>query len=81
MASGTAVLSSDVPAVREVTAEAAVLVEPTDVDALSRALIELLHDSAKRAQLERQGLERAALFTWERCAELTHAVYRTALES
>jgi glycosyltransferase involved in cell wall biosynthesis len=37
---------------------------------------QVLHDDGLRLKLRAQGLERAKLFSWERAAEETLAVYR-----
>ena len=59
--------------------DAAVTVEPTDVEALAAAMQRVLADRDLQADLCRRGLERAAAFTWERTARETVAVYREVL--
>jgi glycosyltransferase involved in cell wall biosynthesis len=76
MACGTPVLASDVSSLPEVAGDAAVLVSPTDVEAIADGLTRLLDDAALRADLVARGLRRAAGFSWERCARETLAVYR-----
>lgn len=78
MACGTAALASNVSALPEVAGDAARLVNPYDVDELARALDELLSDAAARARLRERGLARARLFSWERTARQTLAVYQRA---
>lgn len=75
MACGTPVLTSNVSSLPEVAGDAAVLVPPTDVDAIAEGLGRLLEDSALRADLAERGPRRAAQFSWERCARETLAVY------
>jgi glycosyltransferase involved in cell wall biosynthesis len=65
MASGTPVVVSADPALREVAGDAA-----------APSLAEALRD---RARYRAAGLERAKLFTWKRTAELTAAAYREVL--
>lgn len=79
MAQETAVLAADIPALREVTAGAARLLPPGEVDAWVDALDELLHDDAERARLGAAGRERAQQYSWTRCAEATRAVYHEAV--
>ena len=81
MASGTAVITSNTSSLPEVVGDAAILVDPTDVDALAAAMVRLLNDEALRAQLSAAGVRQAAKFSWRRCAEETVAVYRAALGS
>jgi glycosyltransferase involved in cell wall biosynthesis len=75
MACGAPVLTSNVSSLPEVAGDAAVLVPPTDVDAIAASLGRLLDDDAFRADLSARGRQRAAQFSWERCARETLAVY------
>jgi glycosyltransferase involved in cell wall biosynthesis len=75
MACGTPVLTSSVSSLPEVAGDAAILVQPTDVDAIGEGLGRLLEDGSLRADLSARGRGRAAEFSWERCARETLAVY------
>ena len=55
MACGTPVLTSNVSSLPEVAGDAAVLVPPTDVDAIADGLRRLLEDAALRADLAERG--------------------------
>jgi glycosyltransferase involved in cell wall biosynthesis len=79
MACGAAVLTSSIPVIEETCAGAARLVSPHDQQALTRALAELLADTAARARLSEAGRARAARYTWERTARLTLKVYEEVL--
>jgi glycosyltransferase involved in cell wall biosynthesis len=79
MACGAPVISSDIPSIREVLGDAAHLVSPTDVDAVTQSIIDLWNNSAKRRHLSEAGKTRAAQFTWERTAYQTREVYSVAL--
>jgi len=79
MACGTPVLTSNVSSLPEVAGDAALLVSPTDVAALADGISRLLEDAALRARLRDRGVERAARFSWERCARETLDVYRAAV--
>ena len=76
MACGTPVLTSNVSSLPEVAGDAAVLVPPTEVDAIAEGLARMLEDEALRDDLRERGHRRAARFSWERCARETLAVYR-----
>jgi glycosyltransferase involved in cell wall biosynthesis len=80
MACGTPVIASTAPALREVLDGAAVLVEPLDVGALADAMATALGDEPLRSHLRQAGLQRAALFSWERTARETAAVYHETVE-
>ena len=79
MSCGAPVIAADVPSLHETVGKAALLVPPTDVQQLTRALVEILRDEHKRAYFSRAGMEWAAQFTWERTAQLTLEVYREAM--
>ena len=78
MASGLPVVASTAPALREVLDGAALLVQPLDVPALAEAMAAALGDEPLRNHLREAGLQRAALFSWERTARETAVVYREA---
>jgi glycosyltransferase involved in cell wall biosynthesis len=76
MACGTPVVCSNTSSLPEVTGDAALLVDPLDVDALTEALRRVLNDPALAADLRGRGLVQAARFSWARAAEETLVVYR-----
>lgn len=75
-ASGTPVISSNTSSLPEVSAGAALEVDPTNTDALMQAMLNVAEQSALRAQLIEKGRLRAQQFTWQTCAEGTAAIYR-----
>ncbi|MBK6769589.1 MAG: glycosyltransferase family 4 protein [Ardenticatenales bacterium] len=80
MACGTPVIVSDAGSLPEVVGDAGLTVGPDDVAGWSAALLALLTDPARRASMSARGQAQAARFNWDRTAELTVDVYRTALE-
>lgn len=79
LASGTPTLTSNRSSLPEVAGDAAVLVNPEDVDAITAGLERLLTDSEWHALAVERGLRQASQFSWERCVEETVAVYQRAL--
>jgi glycosyltransferase involved in cell wall biosynthesis len=69
MACGTPVVTSDVPSVREVVKDSALLVPPDDIDALKIAMLEVAGDETSRTELASKGLKHVAQHTWERAAK------------
>jgi glycosyltransferase involved in cell wall biosynthesis len=65
MVAGTPVLAGDVPVLREVGADAAAYVPPTDPDRWAAAIGRLLTDTAWRDELTAAGRSRAGEFTWK----------------
>jgi glycosyltransferase involved in cell wall biosynthesis len=80
MACGCPVAASNVGAVSEVCGDAALLFDPTDVDAIADAIVRVTSDAELRERLRADGLLQAARFTWEETARQHLAVYRQALE-
>jgi glycosyltransferase involved in cell wall biosynthesis len=77
MACGAPVVTSVGSATEEVARDAAVLVDPLDVDALAAGIGEAID---RREELSRRGRERAASFSWAESARATAAVYREVAE-
>ncbi len=71
MAAGTPVVCSNASALPEVAGGAALLFDPHDVEAMRETTRRVLEDEALRAELVERGLERAKVFSWERCARET----------
>jgi len=65
-------------AIEEVVSDAALLVQPGDVDALAHSLARALEDEAEITRLRQRGPEVAAAFTWEASAAGHVEVYRRA---
>ena len=76
-ATGTPVIAGDVPALREISAGLAPIVDPDDVDGLAGALVEASAGTTERERAAR--VARAREFTWRRCAEATLIAYTSAL--
>ncbi len=79
MAAGCPVVTSNISSLPEVVGDAAVTVDPTDVEAIADGLRRVLTDSSLAADLRRRGRARAAQFTWARTARETLAVYQRVL--
>jgi len=71
MACGTPVVCSSASSLPEVAGDAAVLLDPLDVEGLAAAMERVLHDEELRAELIERGFEQARKFSWERCARET----------
>jgi glycosyltransferase involved in cell wall biosynthesis len=79
MACGTPVLTSKVCSLPEVVGDAAVLVDPLDVQAIAEGIRTLVQNSDLRAKLRQKGLHRAREFSWPETARKTGDVLRKAL--
>lgn len=76
MACGCPVISSNASSLPEVVGDAGVLVEPDDVDGLSREILGLLSDEDRWQELRNRGLVRARQFSWDETARRMVDVYR-----
>lgn len=66
MACGVPTISANASSLPEVAGDAALLVDPLDVDALAGAMASALEDADLRAGMISRGRVQAAQFTWER---------------
>lgn len=76
MAAGCPVVTSNVFSLPEVAGDAAILVDPQNVDAIANAIQTICKDEAIAQDLARRGIARARTFTWKRCAEQVSEIYR-----
>jgi glycosyltransferase involved in cell wall biosynthesis len=76
MASGTPVVASNVSSLPEVVGDAAVLVDPHDIDSIVDGLRCVLTNPTRADDMRRKGLERSREFSWERSVARTLEVYK-----
>ena len=74
MACGTPVVCSNTSSLPEVAGNAALLVDPLDVEELAAAMERVLGDEELRAGLIERGFEQTRRFSWEKCARETLSV-------
>jgi glycosyltransferase involved in cell wall biosynthesis len=79
MAAGVPALTSNRSALPEVAGDAAVLVDPLNVEELGSALRILAASEDRRQKFAERGLLRARLFTWEKAVCETWRIYRKVL--
>jgi len=75
MASGVAVIASDRSSLPEIVGDAGILVDPMDVGAVGEALVGLVKNNDRRADLAERGRARARQFSWELTARATRTIY------
>lgn len=76
MRCGCPVVASKASSIPEVAGDAAILVDPYDVDAIAAAICMVLTDRKVRERLVASGFRRADMFSWRRCAETMLNVIR-----
>jgi len=78
MQCGTPVLSSNTSSLPEVVGDAGITIDPNDKDAWCQAILDLTNKEYLRLDFVRRGLNRAKLFSWQRCAKQTIDIYKLA---
>jgi len=68
MTRGCPVLASDIPPLREVSGEGAMLLPLDDEDAWADGIRRIVADASLRDDLRRRGADTAAHYSWERTA-------------
>lgn len=79
MACGTPCVVSNSSALPEVTGRAAMMFNPTSTEQFVECVARVLQDEDLEGRLRREGLRQAGLFTWDRAAAETVAVYESIL--
>ena len=79
MARGVPVMTSNRSALPEVAGDAALLVEPDQVESIAQGLVRLTQDAELRANLTQKGILRSREFAWEKAVEETWKVYQELL--
>lgn len=79
MSLGAPVITSNVSSLPEVAGDAAILVDPLDIEGIASAMARLEGDAGLRAALKVAGLARAERFSWEAAADAALDAYGRAL--
>jgi glycosyltransferase involved in cell wall biosynthesis len=79
MACGTPVVTANVSSLPEVAGEAALLIDPYDVPALTDAFRRLMTDDAFCSDLIQRGYEQVKQFSWAKAARQLRAIYERVL--
>jgi glycosyltransferase involved in cell wall biosynthesis len=76
MACGAPVLTSSVSSMPEVAGDAAIYVDPLEVESIAQGILGLISDESLRADLAQRGTKRTALFSWRESARQTADLFR-----
>jgi glycosyltransferase involved in cell wall biosynthesis len=76
MASGSPTVTSTGGSCPEIVGDAAIKVDPTDLEGLTNAVDCILSDRQLRNRLIEKGLERARMFSWTKSAEKTIEIFK-----
>lgn len=75
MACGCPVITSNTSSLPEVVGEAAIMVNPYDIEELTKAMYEVLTNNELKLKMKKQGLERAKMFSWGKSAREHVSIY------
>jgi glycosyltransferase involved in cell wall biosynthesis len=81
MRCGCPVVAGETGSLPEIGGEAAIFVDPTDLDGTAAVIERVWRDEELRERMRTKGTERAAWYSWEKTAKETAAVYQEALEA
>ena len=78
MACGTPIVTSEVNGLQEIAGDAAMLVDPSDTECIAQAINQVLSDPQLSEDLSSKGLDRAKMFSWDKCARETLEILERA---
>ncbi len=76
MSCGTPVICSKLSSLPEITADAALAINPGDINSIKNALSVMMGNESLKNEFSRKAVEQAKRFSWEKTAEQTLNVYR-----
>jgi glycosyltransferase involved in cell wall biosynthesis len=77
MNTGTPVMTGNITSMPEIAGNAALLVDPYNIDEIANGICRLLDDDGLRCQLRDKGFERVKMFTWDNAAQRTWDLLKT----
>ncbi len=80
MSIGCPVITSNRGAMKEISGNAAILVDPNDAEDISHRIVEICGNTARRVKLIEKGRLWSKQFSWSKCANETSEVYKALLE-
>jgi glycosyltransferase involved in cell wall biosynthesis len=80
MACGTPVITSNTSSLPEVVGDAGIMINPYDVNGLTKVMYDVLTNDGLKEDMRKKGLKRAKLFSWEKTTKETLKVYEEVYE-
>ncbi|RJQ27160.1 glycosyltransferase family 1 protein [Candidatus Parcubacteria bacterium] len=71
MASGTPVITSNISSMKEVSGDAAYLIDPYNINEIAGAMLDVMENETLRKQMRNKGFQRIQMFSWKECAKKT----------
>jgi glycosyltransferase involved in cell wall biosynthesis len=79
MINGCAVIVSDIPSLKEVCSDAALYVDPYDVESVKNGMLKIISDSKLKAALKSKGSLRSSFFKWEKSGEKVYEIIKNSI--
>ena len=79
MAAGCPVISSNTSSLPEVVGDAGEYFDPKNNESMIEAIEQVVYSETRRRDLIKLGQQQEAKFSWEKCADETHAIYRNLI--
>ncbi|MFA5750333.1 MAG: glycosyltransferase family 1 protein [Candidatus Shapirobacteria bacterium] len=73
---GTPVITSNVSSLPEIAKDSAILVNPTSVEDIEKAIAKIVRSNQLRQQLKEAGIKQSQKFSWTKTANQTLSVYK-----
>jgi len=80
MSRGIPVITSNISSMPEVAGDAAMYVEPNNINEIAESLKNLYEDTVLRRSLVNKGYENITKFSWEKCSSETTKIYLNTLK-
>lgn len=78
-ASGVPVIASNTTSIPEIADDASVFANPTSINSIVEAMVDLANDNSKIELIKVKGLERARYFSWEKSAQKTWEIIESVI--
>jgi glycosyltransferase involved in cell wall biosynthesis len=72
---GTPVITSDVSSMPEIVNDSAILINPTSINDIEKAIEKIVHSNSLRQQLRLKGIKQSQQFSWIKTAQQTLSIY------
>lgn len=76
MACGTPVITSNTSSLPEVVGNAGIMIDPLDIESFAESMYKVISNEDLKIKMRKKGLERAKLFSWEKCAKEVMDTYQ-----
>jgi glycosyltransferase involved in cell wall biosynthesis len=81
MQCGVATVTSNTSSLPEVVGDGGIVLDPNNVESLGKTMLNLYKDDDLRSFYSEKGLERAKMFSWEKCADEHIGIYQKIINS